>query len=144
MTEPVAPPQLPQSLPGLPGLLGISIQYEDPAQRPDIVGTLLIGEHHLNPAGTVHAATVAALADTACGYGCLAALPDGRSGFTTLELKSNYLGTARAGQELRTEARPIHLGATTQVWDATVTVARGDTTKPVAAFRCTQMLLSPR
>src|SRR3977135_1083376 len=71
----------------------------------------------LAPNGYLHAATVIALADTACGYGCIAHLPEAAENFTTVELKSNFLGTAREGV-ISCIAKPAHLGRTTQVWDA--------------------------
>jgi 1,4-dihydroxy-2-naphthoyl-CoA hydrolase len=92
----------------------------------------------LAPNGFLHAASVIALADTSAGYGCVATLPTGASGFTTIELKSNFLGTAREGA-IACRATPVHLGRTTQVWDARVTVEGGD--KVIALFRCTQMVL---
>jgi uncharacterized protein (TIGR00369 family) len=95
----------------------------------------------LAPNGYLHAATVIALADTACGYGCLAHLPPDKALFTTIELKSNFLGTAREGT-IACVARPAHLGGTTQVWDAVVT-RKGDG-RTIALFRCTQMLLSAK
>ncbi len=95
----------------------------------------------LAPNGYLHAATVVALADTACGYGCLAHLPDGAETFTTIELKANFLGTARDGT-IACAARPVHRGRTTQVWDATVT--RKADAAPIALFRCTQAILAPR
>ena len=91
----------------------------------------------LAPNGFLHAATVVCLADTACGYGCLAHLPPNAKNFTTIELKSNFLGTAREGT-LSVVATGVHLGRSTQVWDATVTGPDGKTT---ALFRCTQMVL---
>lgn len=142
-------PDLTSPLPGLPGALGITIDL-DRSQRPTTVrGHLVVGPEQLNVAGTVHAAAVVALADTACGYGCLANLPDHATGFTTLELKSNHLGVAREGGHLQVVAQPVHLGSTTQVWDAEVTVESSTMdghprTSKVAVFRCTQMLLSPR
>jgi 1,4-dihydroxy-2-naphthoyl-CoA hydrolase len=90
------------------------------------------------PNGFLHAGTVVTLADTACGYGCSAHLPPGAKGFTTIELKSNHLGTAREGV-IEVEARAAHLGRSTHVWDATVT--HRDTGKTIAMFRCTQMVL---
>ena len=81
------------------------------------------------------------LADTSCGYGCFANLPDGASGFTTIELKSNHLGTAREGA-IECTARAAHRGRNTQVWDATVT--HRETQRTIALFRCTQMVLYPR
>jgi len=95
--------------------------------------------HHMAPNGYLHAASVIALADSACGLGCFISLPEGGTGFTTIELKSNFLGTAREGR-VACEARLLHGGRTTQVWDAEVTHAG----KPIALFRCTQMILYPR
>jgi uncharacterized protein (TIGR00369 family) len=91
----------------------------------------------LAPNGYLHAATVVALADSACGYGCIASLPEGSTGFTTIELKMNFLATVLEGT-LHCESRRIHGGRTTQVWDATVTDEAG---KTLALFRCTQFLL---
>ena len=92
----------------------------------------------LAPNGYLHAATVVALADTACGYGCLAHLPGDATNFTTIELKTNFLGTARDGT-IACTARGVHLGRTTQVWDATV--VRKQDRRTIALFRCTQMIL---
>ncbi len=121
----------------LPGLLGIELlSVEDGLMTAE----LKVREELLAPNGYLHAATVVALADTMCGYGCIAHLPDGAKGFTTIELKSNHLGTALDGT-IWVEARPQHLGRTTQVWDATV--RHRETGKTIALFRCTQMVLWP-
>jgi uncharacterized protein (TIGR00369 family) len=106
-----------------------------------LVAELDIRPELLAPNGFLHAATVIALADTACGYGCIAHLPKGADSFTTVELKSNFLGTAREGT-VACVARPAHLGNTTQVWDATVT--RHIDGRTIALFRCTQMILWPK
>ena len=81
------------------------------------------------------------LADTSCGYGCIATLPEGAKGFTTIELKANFLGTAREGA-IRCRSTPIHLGRTTQVWDSVITAEAGGA--KIALFRCTQMVLWPK
>ena len=78
------------------------------------------------------------MADTACGFGCFASLPEGAQSFTTVELKSNFLRTVGPGAVIRAEARLVHGGRRTQVWDATVYTAEH---KPLALFRCTQMLI---
>jgi len=101
---------------------------------------MTVRPHHLAPNGFLHAASVVMLADTACGYGCIANLPEGAESFTTIELKSNHLGTARDGV-IEAKATPVHRGRTTQVWDAAVTGPDGRT---IALFRCTQMVLWPR
>ena len=126
-------------LPGtFPGLLGIVVDSHEPGRltshldvRPDL----------LAPNGYLHAATVVGLADTACGLATRALLPEGASGFTTIELKSNFLGTARDGR-IEVVATNAHAGRTTQVWDAVVTAA--DSGKTLALFRCTQSVLWPR
>jgi 1,4-dihydroxy-2-naphthoyl-CoA hydrolase len=89
------------------------------------------------PNGYLHAASVILLADTCAGYASLAHLPEGAKNFTTIELKTNFLGTAKEGT-LRTECVADHLGRTTQVWSATVFAPSG---KKLALFRCTQMIL---
>ncbi len=88
-----------------------------------LVAEIDIRPELLAPNGFLHAATVIALADTACGYGCIAHLPIGAENFTTVELKCNFLGTAREGT-IACVAKPAHLGKTTQVWDATRHPAR--------------------
>ena len=95
---------------------------------------------HLAPNGYLHGATVIALAETSCGYGTLASLPDGARGFTTIEIKTNYLGTVLEGA-IACEATMIHSGRTTQVWDAKV--SDETTGRLIALFRCTQIVLYP-
>lgn len=104
-----------------------------------LTASMEIQAHHLAPNGYLHAAAIITLADTACGFGCMLSLPEGASSFTTIELKSNHLGTAREGK-LEVLAKPVHSGRTTQVWDATVSAAD----KTIALFRCTQMVLWPK
>jgi 1,4-dihydroxy-2-naphthoyl-CoA hydrolase len=122
----------------LPGLLGVKIlQVGQGVLRAE----LAIEARHFAGNGFLHAGTVVTLADTGAGYACVAHLPEGASGFTTVELKSNHLGTAREGRILA-EVRSAHLGRTTQVWDATV--SHVETGKTIALFRCTQMILWPK
>lgn len=121
-----------------PGLLGITVVSLDQGQ---VTAEMPVTDRHLAPNGYLHAGSVVSLADTACGNGCIVHLPDGAEGFTTIELKSNHLGTVRDGV-VTCVAVPVHKGRTTQVWDATV--ASKETGKTIAMFRCTQMLLYPK
>jgi uncharacterized protein (TIGR00369 family) len=126
-------------LPGtLPGLLGVVVDSHEPGR---LTGHLDVRPEVLAPNGYLHAATVVGLADTACGLATRALLPEGAAGFTTIELKSNYLGTIREGR-IDVVATNVHAGRTTQVWDAVVTVAGSG--KTIALFRCTQSVLWPR
>jgi len=119
----------------LPGHLGIVVTHVDASQ---VHAELAVTASTMAPNGYLHAGSVIALADTCAGYGCVVNLPQGASGFTTIELKSNHLGTALAGT-ISCVARPVHLGRTTQVWDSVVT--HRETGKTIALFRCTQMIL---
>jgi len=122
----------------LPGLLGVEILT---VGAEGVDSRMAVRKALLAPNGYLHAASVIGLADTSCGYGCVANLPQGARGFTTIELKSNFLGTATEGA-IRCKAVPVHLGRTTQVWDAVITnEANG---ARVALFRCTQMVLWPK
>lgn len=122
----------------LPGYLGIVITA---VAASEIRGELPVRRSLMAPNGFLHAGTVVTLADTCAGYGCVANLPEGASGFTTVELKSNHLGTARDGT-IECMARAAHLGKTTQVWDSVVT--HRESGKTIALFRCTQMILYPK
>src|SRR5688572_8807835 len=118
----------------LPRHLGIEVLEVGPR---GVSGRLPVRPELLAPNGYLHAATVIALADTMAGYGTIANLPAGATGFTTIELKANFVGTARDGA-IACTATPVHLGRTTHVWDAVVTdEANGRT---IALFRCTQMI----
>lgn len=122
----------------LPGLIGIEFTSLEPGR---LTSRLALRPELLAPNGYLHAATVIALADTTCGYGTINELPSGAENFTTIELKTNFLGTAREGS-IACVATRIHNGRTTQVWDAQVTDETSG--KTIALFRCTQLILYPR
>jgi uncharacterized protein (TIGR00369 family) len=121
----------------LPGLVGVDIVE---VAEGRVTSRLPVRPDLLAPNGFLHAATVIALADTSAGYGTVAHLPPGASGFTTIELKSNFLGTVLEG-EIRCIATAVHLGRATQVWDAVVSAAASG--KTLALFRCSQLILWP-
>lgn len=118
-----------------PGLLGIEITH---IEKDEIHSKFAVRQELMAPNGYLHAASVVGLADTTCGYGVVANLPEGAHGFTTVELKTNFLGTCTEG-EVICIGKLVHGGKTTQVWDAEVKVAA--TGKVMALFRCTQLLL---
>lgn len=122
----------------LPGYLGIEILE---IGHQSMTAQLPIKPHLLAPNGYLHAGSVVTLADTAAGYACIANLPEGAQNFTTIELKSNHVGTAREGTILAV-ASVVHMGRTTQVWDVKVTDKSNG--KTIALFRCTQMILYPK
>ena len=122
----------------LPGLIGIEFLSLEPGR---LTSRLQVRPELLAPNGYLNAAAIIALADTACGYGTFTDLPDGATNFTTIELKSNFLSTARDGI-ITCLATRLHSGRTTQVWDAEVKDEGSG--KTIALFRCTQLILYPR
>lgn len=122
----------------LPGFLGIEMVS---LQQGVMSSRMAVKTFHGAVNGFLHAGSVVTLADTTCGNATIAHLPAGAQSFTTLELKSNHLGTVREGVVACT-ATAQHLGRTTQVWDAVVTDEA--TGKKIALFRCTQMILWPK
>jgi uncharacterized protein (TIGR00369 family) len=119
----------------LPAMFGVELVR---VASGEVDARLELRPEHLAPNNFLHAATVIAIADSACGMGCIASLPEEAGGFTTIELKTNFLGTATEGG-LRCEARMAHGGSRTQVWDATV--SREADERVIALFRCTQFIL---
>ena len=122
----------------LPGHLGLVITSLGDRV---VEGEMPVRPELMAPNGFLHAGALVALADTCAGYGCMNHLPPGAKGFTTVELKSNHLGTARDGT-VRCVARAQHVGRTTHVWDATVSHVQSGRT--LVLFRCTQLVLYER
>jgi 1,4-dihydroxy-2-naphthoyl-CoA hydrolase len=122
----------------LPGYLGIEVTD---LQERRLASRMVVKQLHIAPNEFLHAASVVALADTSCGYATIAHLPKGAKSFTTIELKTNFLGTVREGA-ITCEATAQHIGKTTQVWDAVVMDEA--TGQKLALFRCTQMVLWPK
>lgn len=122
----------------LPGHMGLEVLSVEP---DELRVRMKIQKQLCAPNGFLHAASVVALADSACGYATVNNLPDDADGFTTIELKTNFIGTTLEGA-LLCVARPVHKGRTTQVWDAEVSVE--ETGRKIAFFRCTQLILWPK
>ena len=124
--------------PLVPGQLGCVFDHA----APDLVlGHVDVTEALIAGTGYLFAPAVVALADTCAAIGCGANTPEGAS-FTTIELKSNFLSSARVGERVTCRCTPAHLGRQTHVWDAVVTNEASGRT--MALFRCTQMIVPPR
>ncbi len=120
----------------LPGMVGMIVTHAEPGlmrARMEAKPALIA------PIGFLFAPALVTLADTLCAYGTI--VPEGAQGFTTVELKCNFMSTIREGNVL-CEARRVYNGRTTQVWDAELTAEQ--TGKLMALFRCTNMILWPK
>ena len=119
----------------VPSLFGLEVLE---LERDRVRGRVPVTERLIAGTGVLWAPVVVGLADALCAAGAGANVPEGAS-FTTVELKTNFLGTARPGEAILGEATPAHVGRTTQVWDVTVT--NEATGRTIALQRCTQMVL---
>jgi len=122
----------------VPGQLGCVFDH---SANDLIVGHIDVTENLIAGTGFLFAPAIVALADTCAAIGCGNNIPDGFS-FTTIELKSNFLSSARVGERVVCRCTPAHLGRQTHVWDAEVT--NESTGRRMSLFRCTQMILAPR
>ena len=123
--------------PLVPGQLGCVFDHAADL----VVGHIDVTDNLIAGTGFLFAPAVIALADTCAAIGCGITTPEGAS-FTTIELKSNFLSSARTGERVVCRCTPRHLGRQTQVWDAEIT--NESTGRTMALFRCTQMVLAPR
>ena len=119
-----------------PGLVGLEILA---VREGYVLCQLQVRDALLAPNGYLHAGVVVTVADTACGYGCVKSKPEAAVSFTTIELKANFVGTVKPPALITCEARLLHGGKTTQVWDAHVKDAAKE--KLIATFRCTQLMI---
>lgn len=124
--------------PLVPGLLGCVFDH---SANDLVVGHIDVSESLIAGTGFLFAPAIVALADTCAAIGCGNNIPEGSS-FTTVELKSNFLTSARVGERVVCRCTPAHLGRQTQVWDAEIT--NETTGRKMALFRCTQLVLAPR
>ena len=126
------------SLDPLAAWIGYQLDELEPGR---VVASMMVDPKHIAPNGFLHASVSIALADITCGYGSAALLRHPDEKITTIEIKSNHLGTALTGR-LLCKATVRHIGSSTHVWDADV-IAEA-TGKPIMIFRCTEMVLRPR
>ena len=122
----------------VPGQLGCVFDH---SATDLVVGHIDVTENLIAGTGYLFAPAVVALADTCAAIGCGNNVPEGAS-FTTIELKSNFMSSARVGERVVCRCTPAHLGRQTHVWDAEITNESSGRT--MALFRCTQMVLAPR
>jgi len=122
-----------------PGMVGVEVLTAEP---DEVVGRLDVTAPLVAGTGFLWAPVVITLADWLCAVGTGLIRPPDSTSFTTVELKTNFVGTVREGGAIRGRAHPVHAGRTTQVWD--VEVSDEATGRTIALFRCTQMLLYPR
>ena len=105
---------------GLITHLGIELVEVTPDR---VLARLKVSEKLMTVTGTVHGGTLMAFADTIGAAGTAANLAEGQR-TATLESKTNFIAACRSGT-VQAEAKPIHKGKRTHVWQTRVTDESG-------------------
>jgi len=120
--------------PLLPGLMGVQVVE---ATQEKIVATMLVRPDLCTVGNVCHGGAYMAFADTVGAIGTVMNLPSGTR-TTTIESKTNFLGSAAVNTRVTAESTPLHRGKTTQVWQ---TMIRSEAGKLCAVVTQTQMVL---
>lgn len=108
-------------------------------ERDLVTAEMRTSRHHLTVGGRVHGGAIMAFADAVAAYGTVINLPSPEHSTTTLESKTNFFA-AGMGKRHRAEARPMHIGRSTMVWETRIF---GIESRCIALVVQTQMILSP-
>ena len=119
-------------------LLGIEFRE---AGRERVIAEMTVRDELCTAGERVHGGALMALADTAAAMGTAISLPEGATGTTTIESKTNFVGGAPLGCKLVAIATPVHRGRQTQVWQTRIETDAG---RLIAVVSQTQMILYPR
>lgn len=121
---------------GMPfsNLMGVEITERE---KTRVVGKLLVRDDLCTAGGILHGGAYMAFADALGAIGGMLNLAPG-AWTTTLESKTNFLGSAKVGQTVTGEATPLHIGRRSSVWQTRVT---NDDGKLLALVIQTQMTI---
>ncbi len=122
---------------GMPfsNLMGVEIVERG---KDRVVGQLTVREDLCTAGGILHGGAFMAFADALGAIGGVMNLEPGAR-TTTLESKTNFLGSAPVGSVVEGEATPLHVGRRSSVWQTRVTNADG---KLLALIIQTQMTIA--
>ena len=121
----------------LAGTLGVTI---DEGSKERVAGKLPVRPDICTAGGIVHGGAIMAFADCLGAVGAFLTLPEGASGTTTIESKTNFLGAGPVGSALVGEATPVKVGKRLSVWQTRIRTEDG---AEVALVTQTQMALWP-
>lgn len=120
--------------------LGIAIESSDPEC---IVGSLTVDEKICTTGKIMHGGAIMAFADTLGAVGAFLNLPEEAKATTTIESKTNFLGSAPKGEKVIGTCIPVHIGRRTSVWQTRLhRVDEQGRERAVAMVTQTQMVLS--
>lgn len=113
-------------------LMGVEVTE---SSKDRVVGTLVVREDLCTAGGILHGGAIMAFADALGAIGGFLNLEPGTR-TTTLESKTNFLGSAPVGMTITGETTPVHVGKKTSVWSTRITNDKG---KPIALVLQTQI-----
>ena len=119
----------------LAATLGVTI---DEGSRERVAGQLPVRADICTAGNIVHGGAIMAFADCLGAVGAFLTLPEGASGTTTIESKTNFLGAGPLGSTLVGEATPVKIGKRVSVWQTRIRTEDG---AEVALVTQTQMVL---
>lgn len=109
--------------------------------RAEMKAKMPVNENNIQPFGILHGGASVALAETLASIGAWLNLADDSKSAVGLEINANHIRPVPAGNTVIGIAKPIHRGATTQVWETRIETEAG---KLVSISRCTLAVVSSR
>lgn len=116
-------------------LMGVSVTE---ATKERIAGKLTVRTELCTAGGILHGGAIMAFADALGAIGAFMNLPEGAKGTTTIESKTNFLGSAPEGEIVAGETTPVQIGKRLSVWQTRISRTDG---KAVALVTQTQLVL---
>ncbi len=108
------------------------------ASKEGVHGKVKVRPEMCTAGHILHGGAIMSFADTLGAFGAMHVLPEGAGGTTTLESKTNFLGSAKEGETVLGHCTPVHVGRRTSVWQTKITTEAG---RNVALVTQTQMVL---
>lgn len=106
---------------------------------PDLIeAEMTVLPEHCTVGDRVHGGAVMSLADNLGAVGAFLNLAPDAKGTTTIESKTNFLGSVKAGAKLVARCEPLHRGRRSQVWQTRIEDGSGSA---VAVVIQTQLTL---
>lgn len=101
--------------------------------KDEVVATMPVDGRTHQPFGILHGGASVVLAETVCSVGGYLNVDRHTQAAVGLEINANHVRPVRSGIVIGT-AKPIHRGASTQLWEILITTETG---KLVCISRCT-------
>ena len=102
-------------------LMGVEILERE---KTRVIGRMVVRDDLCTAGGILHGGAYMALADSLGAIGGFLNLAAGAR-TTTLESKTNFLGSAKVGQTVLGEAMPLHIGRRSSVWQTRISSEDG-------------------